>query len=90
MYNFEDMVTESVVLYNKETTEHLKKEFLDTPKKNLVRYHTTLGKEIRNRFKLWDTNWKPDIRDGVDCSPDHPDQISMRVVQAVWDRLQSS
>lgn len=87
---FEDMVNEVTQLLHKETQKEIKKEFVNTPEEKLVRYHGTLGYTIRREFKLWDTNWTPDIRDGVDYSPDHPDQISMRVIKEVWKRLKNS
>lgn len=52
-------------------------------------YHGTLGRTIRNEYKLWDTSWTPDIRDGVDYAFDHPDQVSMRVIGEVWERLKN-
>jgi hypothetical protein len=75
--------------FHKDTDEN-KKMFLETPKEKLISYHTTLGRSIRNEFKLWDREWKPDVRNGVDYSPDHPDQISMRVIHGVWERLRNS
>lgn len=63
-------------------------EFLKTPFSKLVAYHDSLGRKIRNEFKLWENAWTPDIRNGVDYSPDHPDAVSMRVIEAVWQRAQ--
>lgn len=84
---FEDMVTQVTTLLNKDTLKEIKKEFVNTPKNKLVKFHSTLGRTIRNEFKLWETEWKPEIRDGVDYSPDHPDQLSMRVMEEVWEKL---
>jgi hypothetical protein len=90
MYNFEDMVNEVENLLKKETLKEIRKEFVNTPKTKLVMYHGTLGRTIRNEYKLWETHWTPDIRDGgVDYSPDHPDQVSMRVIGEVWERLKN-
>lgn len=89
MHEFQDMVSLVQGWFRKEN-EETKKEFLNTPKEKLVMYHTTLGRSIRNEFKLWEREWATDIREGVDHSPDHPDQISMRVIETVWERLQSS
>lgn len=86
MHEFKEMVCIVENWFYKDTDEN-KKEFLETPKEKLVKYHTSLGRSIRNEFKLWDREWKPDIRAGVDYSPDHPDQISMRVIEEVWNRL---
>lgn len=89
MYNFEDMVNEVESLLKKETLKEIRKEFVNTPKTKLVMYHGTLGRTIRNEYKLWDTSWTPDIRDGVDYAFDHPDQVSMRVIGEVWERLKN-
>lgn len=89
MQEFKEMVDIVESWFRKETDKN-KKEFLNTSKEDLVGYHTSLGRSIRNEFKLWDREWKADIRDGVDHSPDHPDQISMRVIEEVWSRLKNS
>lgn len=62
-------------------------KFMNTPREKLAVYHSSLGRSIRNEFKLWETEWKPEIINGVDHSPQHPDQISMRVIENVWDKL---
>lgn len=62
-------------------------QFLNTPKEKLVIYHSTLGRAIRNEFKLWETEWKPEIVNGVDNSPNHPDNLSFRVIEQVWVKL---
>lgn len=89
MFEFKEM-TDVVEGWFRKESDKSKQEFLETPKEKLVKYHTSLGRSIRNEFKLWDREWKADIRDGVDYSPDHPDQISMRVIEEVWNRLKSS
>ena len=61
--------------------------FLKTPRDELVKFHHSLGRNIRNHFCLWKHEWVPDIIDGVDHAKDHPDQISMKVLEGVHDRL---
>jgi hypothetical protein len=64
-------------------------EFKNREIRDLIMYHSTLGQAIRNHFKLWETKWKPEIDvGGVDYSPDHPDAISHRVIEAAWRKLQ--
>ena len=75
--------------FQKENNE-TKRQFLETPKEELISYHTTLGRKIRNEFKLWDIEWKPEIKNGVDYSPNHPDQVSMKVIETVWEKLKNS
>ena len=63
-------------------------QFVDTPQEKLVRYHDSLGRMIRNEFKMWDEHWTPDIINGADCSPNHPDQRSQQVIEETWKQLQ--
>lgn len=62
--------------------------FVDCPRDSLTRYHQSLGRMLRNEFKMWDTDWNPKIINGVDVSPDHPDQRSQRIIERVWEQLQ--
>ena len=82
MYEFEDIVC-AVTGWFKNSKD--KQEFVESGA--LTEYHHSLGKKIRNEFKLWDTEWKPVMVDGADYSEDHPDQISLRVIEEVQKRL---
>lgn len=66
--------------------------FLSSSKQDLSKYHDTLGRSIRNHLKLWEREWEPVMENqsgiDVDASPDHPDQVSMRIIEAVWQRAQ--
>jgi|SRR5579859_769571 len=60
--------------------------------------HHSLGQWIRNTYSLWHLSpltlrWRSqpethDIRDGVDYSQDHPDQVSDKIIEALWYKLQ--
>lgn len=65
------------------------KTLSESSKDNLGLYHHTLGRVIRNTFDLWKEPWIPEIRDGCDWSPNHPDQRSMTVIELMWDILQT-
>lgn len=54
----------------------------------LVAFHHSLGRQIRNHFRLWDYPWTPDMQGHFDRSPEHPDQVSQRVIVEVWRRMQ--
>ena len=88
MIEYEDMVVIVENWFDKETATN-QQRFLDTPKEKLVKYHDTLGRTIRNEFKLWETNWTPEIKNGVDYSPFHPDQISMSIIEDVWTNMKT-
>jgi hypothetical protein len=63
-------------------------QFVDSTRDSLVKYHGSLGRMIRNEFKMWEDHWTPNIINGVDHSPDHPDQRSQRIIEQTWERLQ--
>lgn len=50
----------------------------------LNQYHHYVGQNIRNKFRLWTYPWEPEMKDGFDCSPEHPDAVSMRVIERAW------
>lgn len=87
MYTFQEMVDIVDGWLKAESAEN-KKLFCDTDKKDLVLYHHTLGRSIRNHFGLWSTKWEPVLVDDVDMAEDHPDRISMNVITAVWEKVQ--
>lgn len=86
MISTEEMITIVRTWFLKSDKE-TQKEFLDCPRENLYKFHHSLGRNIRNEFKLWENEWKPEIVNGVDISPDHPDAISMEVITKVWEFL---
>ena len=58
--------------------------FYDSKYEDLIQFHPSLGRYIRNNLGLWDNPWTPQIEDYTDVSPDHPDAISMRLIKEVW------
>lgn len=84
--NLNYMVDAMVVDFNHAPVENQKK-FMETPREQLHLYHHGLGTQIRNRFQLWEHKWEPMLENGVDMSPDHPDAMSMRVIEMLWDKL---
>lgn len=64
--------------------------------------HFYLGREIRNYYKLWDKahpltkQWFDDnesksnkhIKGGVDYHPNHPDEVSDKILICIWEKLQ--
>lgn len=69
-------------------SEKDQKAFKERSKEDLVVYHHDLGRQIRNHFKLWENEWEPNLINGVDFAEDHPDAVSMRVIEAVWEKYQ--
>ena len=53
----------------------------------LYAFHHTLGRYIRNHYGLWRHQHTPQIVDGVDVSPDHPDSISYEIMKELRNQL---
>jgi hypothetical protein len=66
----------------------VEEDFKSVAEHDLIQYHHTLGRNIRNHFKLWENEWTPTGDDTVDTSPEHPDAVSMAVIREVWKRVQ--
>ena len=62
--------------------------FLASSEADLIQFHDSLGRSIRNEFELWSEPWTPELVNGIDYSPDHPDTISMKIIKEVWKREQ--
>ena len=71
-----------------EYPEDVKRDFIEAEYDDLVKYHHGLGQRIRNHFGLWHNDYESIIENGVDISPQHPDAISMRVINEAWRRKQ--
>jgi hypothetical protein len=90
---FDEMVDEVFNWIEGEPQENID-QFLGVKEENLFMYHDTLGRTIRNHFRLWEHPWTPifQVVDGIkiDVSNEHPDAISMRVIEEVWKRAMES
>ena len=53
---------------------------------DLISLHHGMGTWIRNNYNLWEIPWTPEIREGVDYSPEHPDAISQTIIEELWKR----
>ena len=61
-----------------------KVQLRDTKKQDLIQFHHDWGMGIRNEFGLW----KGNTNLMSDCRAQHPDDASMVIIEAVWERLQ--
>lgn len=61
-----------------------RKEFAATKREDLIQYHFGFGMTIRNAFGLW--NPVSPLRE--DLGGGHPDDASMVLIVAFWERLQ--
>ena len=85
---FESVVSELLEMIGEWPAEHRSK-FVGTEKADLIQYHHGFGTSIRNHFRLWEYEWEKTLENGVDVSPNHPDQMSQRIIETAWDRLQN-
>ena len=56
----------------------------ETKREDLIFFHHGWGTGIRNEFGLW----KGNTNLLADCHAQHPDDASMVIIEAVWQRLQ--
>lgn len=83
--SIEKMVGEMLIWWNRlSQTERERTGLLGCAEEDLIKFHHNLGQDIRNSFELWRCTWYPEIVDGVDMSPEHPDQVSMTVIEELW------
>ena len=67
-------------------------EFFAGPWKgeSLTKHHHDLGRYIRNKYRLWEIPWEPEMKEFhgcmCDCSPYHPDQVSTTIIEEVWKK----
>ena len=63
-----------------------KAEFRGTERAGLVQFHHGFGTAIRNEYGLWRYPFEPEIdARGADCAYYHPDSVSMRIMERLWD-----
>jgi len=57
----------------------------ETERDDLIKYHHGWGTGIRNSFGLWGAN--DELIKSICNTPCHPDDASMKIIEAVWDEL---
>lgn len=64
------LLKECIEILKKDMALSDQEKFKETPKKDLIRYHHTLGRGIRNRFGLWKENGTNElVKDILDRYP---------------------
>lgn len=89
MINIEECAKE-VLTWFENSAEKDKVLFKQTDISQVISYHNTLGRSIRNHFSLWENEWEPEIVDGIDISEDHPDAVSMKIIKRVHEMVLGS
>ena len=84
-----------------EITDDDKKYLKSLSREDMIQFHHGIGTSIRNEYGLWKEDnpltqqWALDrstdseihMKNGVDYHPQHPDAVSMDILEAVWDKL---
>lgn len=83
MINIEEIAQDVISKLNETEVYHFQEMMYD----EIYSLHHGFGTWIRNEYKLWQNEWTPEIKDGVDYSEDHPDAISMKIIKRVWEIL---
>jgi hypothetical protein len=84
----EEEIVEDLFEHFNEQDGYIQESFKSTKKENLIGLHHTLGRHIRNEYKLWDRTWVPLLDQyKVDVSPDHPDAISQRIIEKLHEKV---
>ncbi len=59
---------------------------------DMIQFHHSVGMFIRNQYLLWDENnpltmlnYEPQVVNGMDENPKHPDAVSQEILRRVWD-----
>jgi len=79
-------VEEAANLILERMSEDDKDRVRKTQREDLILYHHGWGTGIRNAFGLWLGNTA--LLESSGCS--HPDDCSMRIIELVWESLQTS
>lgn len=64
------------------------KEFASTPFDDLIVYHHTLGRRIRNTYGLWVNEGLCVLCQAGDDKVVHPDDASQYIIEQMWSQLQ--
>lgn len=88
----DEIITDVHLTITKEWNKEDVNEFFMAPWKgeSLTKHHMSLGMYIRNNYNLWTIPWEPELKEVMgclcDCSPFHPDNLSMTIIEEVWKK----
>ena len=77
-------IDEAVEFILSEMSKEDKKTMGETPKDDLIKYHHGFGTAIRNKLGLWSGN----VELMKATKANHPDDASMVIIEALWEKLQ--
>lgn len=69
-------------------TEENRQTIKTTKKEDLIMFHHGWGTGIRNHYGLWRGN--KELLESACGKPCHPDDASMIIIEAVWNKLQQN
>lgn len=84
----EDRITEVVESVKNDIKGHNEVDaFLEAANDSLIGVYGSMGRWIRNEYRLWEYKWTPEMKQGFDASPYHPDAVSYKILKRVYDEL---
>lgn len=85
MYKTDEEIIRDLLLV--QWSEQDKRIFKALPFDEIIRYHSSLGRWIRNNYGLWrEDNPYVNLKDSFHDR--FPDQVSHAILEEVWKRLQ--
>lgn len=86
-------IVDDMMLYRLDVSARIALRAVSKPE--LAAVHMLLGRPIRQKYELMDVNnpltllnYVADVQNGVDINPKHPENVSKRIVETIWSRLQ--
>lgn len=76
-------------LWTKTSNENRKMFLTCEDYTKFVGEYSQIARDMRNKFSMWDTPYTPEIINGVDHSPNHPDNLSMKILRNFWRQKQN-
>ena len=82
-------IEEAIQILSDEIPKQDKRDMATCSRNDLIIYHHTLGRDIRNEFKLWEGNDElvKDASRFTNYSVSHPDSISMVIIEKFWEKI---
>lgn len=79
-YLEEDAIINDII---RKMSDEDQKTWKEAKESELVLWHLTTGREIRNKYHLWEAD-NPFTDTVIADSDNHPDQVSARIMKKVW------
>lgn len=83
-YLSEEQIFQDILLYK--LSEKQKEEFKSIEAGDLIKFHHSFGRWIRNTYRLWEEG-NPHVIHNDTMHDLFPDQVSQRIIERLWCQL---